>query len=86
MRVRHMDWNDDLVRLQGRMEPDGEKKAPRDAEGEIVPEVDVSETFDVILGSDILYEVRWQYKRALPSVSPVSKMIQLLLDCMGPGS
>ncbi|BDA50707.1 probable protein N-terminal and lysine N-methyltransferase EFM7 at N-terminal half [Coccomyxa sp. Obi] len=57
MRVRHMDWNDDLDRLQGKMEPNGEKKALRDAEGEVVPDMDVSETFDVILGSDILYEM-----------------------------
>ncbi len=59
MRVRHMDWTDELVRLQGEGEPNGERKALREAEGENVPDLDVSETFDVILGSDILYEVWW---------------------------
>ncbi|CAL8465107.1 g4642 [Coccomyxa elongata] len=57
MRVRHMDWTDDLVRFQGKAEANGERKTLRDAEGEDVPDLEVSETFDVILGSDILYEM-----------------------------
>ncbi len=58
MRVRHMDWNDDLVRLHGKAKQNSGDGAVKDAEQEIVPDLDVSETFDVVLGSDILYEVR----------------------------
>ena len=57
MCVRHMDWADDLKRLQGKEVVLGSKGTMRDEVGEIVPEVDASETFDVIIGSDILYEV-----------------------------
>ncbi|KAK9917252.1 hypothetical protein WJX75_002356 [Coccomyxa subellipsoidea] len=57
MCVRHMDWADDLKRLQGKEVVLGSKGTMRDEVGEIVPEVDASETFDVIIGSDILYEM-----------------------------
>ena len=57
MRVRHMDWADDLNRLQGREDVIGSKGTMRDEVGEIMPEMDASETFDATIGSDILYEL-----------------------------
>ena len=40
MRVRHMDWADDLKRVQGKEHVIGSKRTMRDEVGEIVPEVD----------------------------------------------
>lgn len=75
MRVRYMDWTGDLIRLQGKAEPNGGKKALRGAEGEVVPDMDVSETFDVILGSDILYE--------MPHADLVASVLKLRLRTGG---
>lgn len=65
MRVRHMDWADDFNRLQGKPDSVASKGALRDEAGEVVPDVDASETFDVIIGSDILYEVRHHSVKSL---------------------
>jgi len=58
MRVRHMDWNDEESRLKGTACLNGCKGPVKNGFDEVVPMLDASETFDVILGSDILYEVR----------------------------
>lgn len=53
-----MDWNDEQSWLKGTACLNGCKESVKDAFGEVVPTLDACETFDVILGSDILYEVR----------------------------
>ncbi len=92
MRVRHMDWADDLRRLQGRTDAGGSNGVVRDDVGEIVPDVEDSETFDVIIGSDILYEVRhhvpasphsWTLlKIPQPSTSICIQAIALICKCL----
>ena len=67
MRVRYMDWNDDLQRLNrrstgeqdanGACSGDVRGASPERDEGQLPPGLGSRESFDVILGSDVLYEV-----------------------------
>lgn len=65
MRVRYLDWNDELQRLHRAAAQPGATASSRGRgleedreEMAAPPALHAQATFDVILGSDILYEVR----------------------------
>jgi len=72
MEVRYMDWGTDLQRLHSHSEAAlPTVKAPKQPEWlRDTPQIDDSATYDVILGSDVLYEVclaQWNLEMATSS-------------------
>ena len=82
MQVRFMDWSSDLDRVQRHS---GAAEAPSSAAQQpewlcSIPQAQDSASFDVILGSDILYEVSITLV-CLLAFSAVSKRSAALVSC-----
>lgn len=65
MHVRHLDWEESLAAEQGQQSKDpigthqeDAETQPSDADASLAPHVAIEDKFEVVIGTDILYEVR----------------------------